>query len=256
MQADAISPQARENLPSPGNSVMNSPRTSVTENLNITFGMMKMSSAPNSYDAEPIPAEARAEVERLLATGDLFRYTAKSDAPVTLLERDFAEMMGAKYALAVASCSAALFLSMKALGLQARRARPHPRLHLRRRAVLGGPRRMHTCPRRGGRELPHRPRRFRGQARRRRRDPDQPHARPHLGYGRDHDARRGARAPGHRGRRALAGHRLGRAQDRHDRPCGLLLVPVLQARQCRRRRDPDHRRRRPHRAGRHHVGRL
>jgi len=76
-----------------------------------------MTLPPNVYDAEPIPEAARAEVERLLATGDLFRYTAPSDAPVTLLERDFAEMIGAKYALAVASCSAALFLSLKALDL-------------------------------------------------------------------------------------------------------------------------------------------
>ncbi len=73
---------------------------------------------PNVYDAEPIPAEAMAEVERLLNSGDLFRYTCPGDSPVALLEREFADMMGAKYALAVASCSAALFLSMKALGLK------------------------------------------------------------------------------------------------------------------------------------------
>ncbi|MEO1578472.1 MAG: aminotransferase class I/II-fold pyridoxal phosphate-dependent enzyme [Pseudomonadota bacterium] len=77
-----------------------------------------MTLAPNTYTAEPIPDAARAEVERLLATGDLFRYTAAADAPVSLLEAEFAELMGAKYALAVASCSAALFLSMKALGLK------------------------------------------------------------------------------------------------------------------------------------------
>ncbi|WP_439104171.1 DegT/DnrJ/EryC1/StrS family aminotransferase [Celeribacter marinus] len=76
-----------------------------------------MASAPNVYDAEPIPEEARAEVERLLTSGDLFRYTAAKDAPVTLLEQEFAQMLGAKYALAVASCSAALFLSLKALDL-------------------------------------------------------------------------------------------------------------------------------------------
>lgn len=71
----------------------------------------------NVYDAEPIPASAREEVDRLLQTGDLFRYTAPEDAPVTLLEAEFATMMGAKYALAVSSCSAALFLSLKALDL-------------------------------------------------------------------------------------------------------------------------------------------
>lgn len=76
-----------------------------------------MSSAPNVYSAEPIPTSARSEVDRLLETGDLFRYTAAEDAPVTLLEQEFAAMLGAKYALAVSSCSAALFLSLKALGL-------------------------------------------------------------------------------------------------------------------------------------------
>ncbi len=76
-----------------------------------------MSSLPNMHDAEPIPAEARAEIDRLLQSGDLFRYTAPEDAPVALLEREFAALMGTKYALAVSSCSAALFLSLKALGL-------------------------------------------------------------------------------------------------------------------------------------------
>jgi len=76
-----------------------------------------MSLGPNVYDAEPIPARARDEIEQLLATGDLFRYTAPENAPAALLERDFAEMLGSKYALAVSSCSAALFLSLKALNL-------------------------------------------------------------------------------------------------------------------------------------------
>ncbi len=73
--------------------------------------------APNVYDAEPIPAAARAEIDRMLASGDLFRYTAPADAPVALLEQEFAELLGARYALAVSSCSAALFLSLKALDL-------------------------------------------------------------------------------------------------------------------------------------------
>ncbi|SIO04156.1 DegT/DnrJ/EryC1/StrS family aminotransferase [Vannielia litorea] len=73
--------------------------------------------APNVYDAEPIPEAARAEIDRLLQSGDLFRYTAPEGAPVALLEREFAELMGSTYALAVSSCSAALFLSLKALDL-------------------------------------------------------------------------------------------------------------------------------------------
>lgn len=76
-----------------------------------------MTLPPNVYDAEPIPPSARDEIERLLQSGDLFRYTAPENAPVSLLEEEFAQMMGVKYALAVSSCSAALFLSLKALGL-------------------------------------------------------------------------------------------------------------------------------------------
>ncbi|MGB3148250.1 MAG: aminotransferase class I/II-fold pyridoxal phosphate-dependent enzyme, partial [Paracoccaceae bacterium] len=73
--------------------------------------------APNTYSAEPIPAEARAEIDRLLSSGDLFRYSAPEAAPVALLEAEFAALLGARYALAVSSCSAALFLALKALDL-------------------------------------------------------------------------------------------------------------------------------------------
>lgn len=76
-----------------------------------------MTQAPNVYDAEPIPAAALVAVQDLLNSGDLFRYTAAANAPVTLLEQEFAQMLGAKFALAVSSCSAALFLSLKALDL-------------------------------------------------------------------------------------------------------------------------------------------
>ncbi len=78
-----------------------------------------MALAPNVYDAEPIPEAAKAEIERLMQSGDLFRYTAPADAPVALLEREFADLMGTRYALAVSSCSAALFLSLHALDLPA-----------------------------------------------------------------------------------------------------------------------------------------
>ena len=73
--------------------------------------------APNTYASEAIPEAARAEIDRLLSSGDLFRYTAAEGAPVALLEQEFAALLGARYALAVASCSAALFLSLKALDL-------------------------------------------------------------------------------------------------------------------------------------------
>ena len=73
--------------------------------------------APDVHAAEPIPEAARAEIERLLQSGDLFRYTAPEGAPVALLEQEFADLLGARYALAVSSCSAALFLALKALDL-------------------------------------------------------------------------------------------------------------------------------------------
>jgi len=76
-----------------------------------------MSLTPNVHAAEPIPAAARVAIDALMQSGDLFRYTAPENAPVSLLEAEFAEMIGSKYALAVSSCSAALFLSLKALGL-------------------------------------------------------------------------------------------------------------------------------------------
>jgi len=76
-----------------------------------------MTLPPNVHDAEPIPAAAKDAIESLMRSGDLFRYTAPQDAPVALLEAEFAELLGSKYALAVSSCSAALFLSLKALGL-------------------------------------------------------------------------------------------------------------------------------------------
>ncbi len=73
--------------------------------------------APNVHEAESIPEAARAEIDRLLSSGDLFRYTAPANAPVALLEQEFADLLGARYALAVSSCSAALFLALKALDL-------------------------------------------------------------------------------------------------------------------------------------------
>jgi dTDP-4-amino-4,6-dideoxygalactose transaminase len=76
-----------------------------------------MSKLPDVHAAEPIPARVMEEIERLMQSGDLFRYTAPSHAPATLLETEFATMMGKRYALAVSSCSAALFLALKSLGL-------------------------------------------------------------------------------------------------------------------------------------------
>ncbi|MEM1236873.1 MAG: aminotransferase class I/II-fold pyridoxal phosphate-dependent enzyme [Pseudomonadota bacterium] len=71
---------------------------------------------PDVHQAEPIPEAARAEIEALMSSADLFRYTSEN-SPVTRLEEAFAAKMGVDYAVAVASCSAALFLSLRALDL-------------------------------------------------------------------------------------------------------------------------------------------
>jgi len=75
-----------------------------------------MPELPNLTAAESIPEAALAEVQRILQTGDLFGYHSEN-SPVALLEAEFASKLGSKYALAVSSCSAALFLSLKALDL-------------------------------------------------------------------------------------------------------------------------------------------
>src|SRR5688572_6118381 len=77
-----------------------------------------MAAIPDVYQAEPIPSEAMEEIARMFASGDLFRYTAET-SPVALLEAEFAAALGSRFALAVSSCSAALFLALKALDLPA-----------------------------------------------------------------------------------------------------------------------------------------
>lgn len=73
---------------------------------------------PDVYDAESIPDTARSDVDELLSSGDLFRYRSPEDSHVARLEREFAELMGVPFALAVTSCSSALFLSLRALDIK------------------------------------------------------------------------------------------------------------------------------------------
>ena len=72
------------------------------------------------FCTDPIPDEGMKAVHRLLQSGELFRYIGESsdDSEVALLERDFAQFVGTKYALAVNSCSSALFLALIALGIR------------------------------------------------------------------------------------------------------------------------------------------
>jgi dTDP-4-amino-4,6-dideoxygalactose transaminase len=63
--------------------------------------------------------EVIASVVDTLEDGRLFRYDCESpaDSPVSVFEREFAAMLGARYAVAVNSCSSALYLSLLACGV-------------------------------------------------------------------------------------------------------------------------------------------
>ena len=71
---------------------------------------------PNVKDAEPIPSQVMSEIIDLMNKGDLFRYNSAGSA-AHKLEIEFSKVMGARYSLAVSSCSAALFLALKSLNL-------------------------------------------------------------------------------------------------------------------------------------------
>ncbi len=70
---------------------------------------------------EPVPAQGIAWAVSCMQTGEMFRYGPKNPATsqVLQLEREFAALMGTKYALGVNSCSSAILLSLLASGAKA-----------------------------------------------------------------------------------------------------------------------------------------
>lgn len=69
---------------------------------------------------EPIPEAAIEQAVALMRSGRLHRYGeqgAGTPEPA-LLEQEYAAYVGAKYCVAVSSCGAAMFLALKALGVQ------------------------------------------------------------------------------------------------------------------------------------------
>lgn len=73
---------------------------------------------------EPIPEDAIAAAVAVLQSGRLHRYnTVQGEAgEVALLERDFADLVGAKYCLAVGSGGIAMTTALRAAGVQAGQA--------------------------------------------------------------------------------------------------------------------------------------
>jgi perosamine synthetase len=72
------------------------------------------------FAPEPLPEESRAAAEDVLLDGRLFRYDYQepSRSPVSLLEKDFAHVLGCRYALAVNSCGSAMHLAILCAGAQ------------------------------------------------------------------------------------------------------------------------------------------
>ena len=70
--------------------------------------------------SEPIPEAAIEQAVALMRSGRLHRYGEQgSGTPEpSLLEQEYAAYVGAKYCVAVNSCGAAMFLALKALGVQ------------------------------------------------------------------------------------------------------------------------------------------
>ena len=70
-------------------------------------------------DPGPLPDDAIAESAELMKTGRLHRYGeyAGTEPHVALLEQEYAEYMGARYAVAVNSGGCALFLALKSVGV-------------------------------------------------------------------------------------------------------------------------------------------
>jgi dTDP-4-amino-4,6-dideoxygalactose transaminase len=71
-------------------------------------------------EPEPIPEEGIARAVELMRSGRLFRYgeAGADQLDVSLLEQEFAALIGRKYCVAVNSGGAAIFLALKAAGVE------------------------------------------------------------------------------------------------------------------------------------------
>jgi dTDP-4-amino-4,6-dideoxygalactose transaminase len=72
------------------------------------------------HQADPIPRAVFVKVNQILKNANLFRYIGNKpgDSETALLERDFTKYLGVKYALALNSCSSAIFLSLICCGVK------------------------------------------------------------------------------------------------------------------------------------------
>jgi len=67
----------------------------------------------------PVPQEARAALDDLFESGELFRYAGDpATSPASLLEVEFARYVGMKYAIGVNSCSSGILLALRLCGVE------------------------------------------------------------------------------------------------------------------------------------------
>ena len=108
-------------------------------------------SAPSgAQDLEPLPLfDLRLTEEDLQAVAETLRSGWLSMGPITqAFERAFAEQLGAKHAVAMSSCTAALHLAYLAVGRGAGRRGDRAVLHVRRNRQRGPVLRRHARVRR------------------------------------------------------------------------------------------------------------
>ena len=102
-----------------------------------------MAKAPNTYDAEAIPEATRAAVDRLMASGDLFRYTHPETAAVPALEARIRSHDRCQIRPGAVFLFGGHLSVYQGTGPAPRRARSGPRIYLCRRTLGGGSRRLH-----------------------------------------------------------------------------------------------------------------
>ncbi len=83
-------------------------------------GKFKKPGIDDFHKADPMPKDVFLRVNKILKNANLFRYIGNkpADSETALLERDFTKYLGVKYALALNSCSSAMFLSLISCGVR------------------------------------------------------------------------------------------------------------------------------------------
>jgi dTDP-4-amino-4,6-dideoxygalactose transaminase len=90
----------------------------MSDEKNIAYELKRM-----SVDLDPsgsVSKEVKAQVNKVLDRGKLYRYDCKDphDSEVALMEKEFAEFIGARYAVALNSCSSAIYLALLCSGVK------------------------------------------------------------------------------------------------------------------------------------------